>query len=152
MSLPEIIVPIDQFQIATIDMVLVARLNSTFALCVFDDVHESGALLHMQLGRPGRAIDPELTDNTLASDLLLLDQCLAELKRAEPQAKHWRAKFIAHTEAGAGALDRANAIQCFVEAYLADVQIPLAGRTTHSDTPQQLRFRPSLAQIVCQSR
>jgi chemotaxis receptor (MCP) glutamine deamidase CheD len=152
MSIPEVIVPVDQYQIANLDLILVARLDSTFALCLFDEVHETGALLHMQLGRPGRAIDPELTDNTLATDLLLLDQCLRDLKRSEPLAKHWQAKFIAHTAPGAGGLDRANAIQCFVEAYLADVQIPLAGRTTHSDAPQQLRFRPALAQIVCQSR
>ena len=62
----------DHFDVVTTDVVLVARLESTFALCLYDAVLESGALIHLRVGPPGRVQDPNLTDTTLSTDLLLL--------------------------------------------------------------------------------
>ena len=70
--------------------VLWAQLQSSFALCLYDEVQEGGALLHMQIGRPGHVADPELTDNTLSTNLLLLDSCIAELRHSDPRARHWQ--------------------------------------------------------------
>ena len=80
--LPEAQVPVDQFEIARNDLLLCAQLQASFALCLYDEVQEGGALLHMQIGRPGRVADPELTDNTLSTNLLLLDKCIrAQVER-----------------------------------------------------------------------
>jgi chemotaxis receptor (MCP) glutamine deamidase CheD len=144
---PEVLVPVDQFEVVRNDVVLVAHLRSTFALCVFDDVQEGGALLHMQIGRPGRVNDPDLTDNTLSTDLLLLDRCLADLKRSDPRARHWQARFVAHADERTGGIERAQGIQHFVEAFLADAQIRLSASTMHTDGAQLVRFRPALAQV-----
>ncbi len=78
---PEIRVDPDHFDVVTRDVVLVAELNSTFALCLYDAVLESGALIHLRIGPPGRVQDPELTDTTLSTDLLLLDRCFVELRK-----------------------------------------------------------------------
>ena len=56
---PEISVEPDHFDVVTSDVVLVARLESTFALCLYDAVLESGALIHLRVAPPGRVQDPE---------------------------------------------------------------------------------------------
>jgi chemotaxis receptor (MCP) glutamine deamidase CheD len=93
-SVQEIRVDPDHFDVVTRDVVLVAQLDSTFALCLYDAVLESGALVHLRVGPPGRVQDPELTDTTLSTDLLLLDRCFEELRKSEPRAQHWQAKVV----------------------------------------------------------
>ena len=148
-ALQEVVVPVDQYSITQQDVVFVARLQGSLALCIGDEVHESGALLHMQAGRPGRVKDPELTDNTLSSDLLLLDRCMVELKRSEPRAKHWQARFVGHSDIEAGGRERLLAIQSFVEAFLDDAGIRLVSSAAHDGAPQLLRFRAALGQLSC---
>src|ERR1044072_478524 len=50
----EIRVDPTHFDVVTRDVVLVAQLESTFALCLYAAVLESGALIHLRLGPPGR--------------------------------------------------------------------------------------------------
>jgi hypothetical protein len=85
-------VPIDGFEVTRRDVLLVAQLQSTFALCLYDAVEGGGALLHLRVAPVGRLEDPDITDTTLTTDLLLLDRCLSELRRCEPRAKHRRGK------------------------------------------------------------
>ncbi len=148
--LPEVQVPVDQFEIARHDLVLCAQLKSSFALCLYDEVQEGGALLHMQIGRPGRISDPELTDNTLSTNLLLLDRCIAELKHSDPRARHWQAKFVAHAEEGNGGRELALGVQSFIEAYLEDVGVGLVSAAVHADEPLRLSFRPAMGQLRCE--
>lgn len=149
-ALQEVAVPVDQFEIARRDLVFAARVQSSFVLCLYDEVNEGGALLHMQIGRPGRVIDPELTDNTLSTNLLLLDRCVAELRLSDPRARHWQAKFVAHADERSGGRERMLGVQSFVEAYLEDVGIGLVSATAHTEEPVQLRFRPAMAQLRCE--
>ncbi len=99
---PEIRVDPDHFDVVNRDVVLVAELDSTFALCLYDAVLESGALVHLRVGPPGRVQDPELTDTTLSTDLLLLDRCFVELRKSEPRAQHWQAKVVGQVQDSAG--------------------------------------------------
>jgi chemotaxis receptor (MCP) glutamine deamidase CheD len=147
----EIPVPVDTFQIATQGQVLCARLNGSFVLCISDELEEAGALLHVQAGRPGRAAaNPDLTDNTLSTDLLLLDRCLHELREAEPRARHWQARFVAHADPAAGGYDRISALQAFVEVYLEDAGVRLTSAAMHDGPVRQLAFRPALRQLRCE--
>jgi chemotaxis receptor (MCP) glutamine deamidase CheD len=146
----QVVVPVDQFAITQQDLLFVAHLKGSLALCISDEVQEAGGMLHMQAGRPGRVNDPELTDNTLSSDLLLLDRCLAELRQCEPRARHWQARFVAHADAQAGGRERLLAIQSFVEAFLDDAGIRLVSSTAHDGEPRLLQFRPALGQLSCE--
>src|SRR5262245_41780858 len=100
------VVAVDHYAVSREDRLLCARLKGSFAVCISDEVFESGALLHMQAGRPGKVAGAELTDSTLSTDLLLLDRCLTELRAAEPQARHWQARFFAHADPAAGGEER----------------------------------------------
>lgn len=146
----DVVVPIDQFAVTRLDQMLCARLSGSFALCVSDEVAQVGALLHMQAGRPGRAADPELTDNTLSTDILMLDHCFADLKAAEPRARHWQARLVAHADPAAGGHERLSGICSFIEAFLADAEVRLVSSTTHDGPPRQLRFRPAMGQLRCE--
>jgi hypothetical protein len=148
---PEVTVPVDTFLIAHRDQVLCARLSGSFALCISDEVQDAGALVHVQAGRPGRTgNNPDLTDNTLSTDLLLLDRCLAELRLAEPRARHWQARFVAHADPAAGGFERLSALQAFVEVYLEDTGVQLTSATTHDGPTRQLAFRPAVRTLRCE--
>ena len=144
---PETKVEPDHFHVVTMDVVLVARLESTFALCLYDAVLESGALVHLRVGPPGRVHDPELTDTTLSTDLLLLDRCFAELRKSEPRAQHWQAKVVGQVQDAPGARERFDGVQSFLSAFLNDTNVKLISCDTHVEHVQMLRFRPAMGHV-----
>jgi len=137
----------DNFDVVTSDVVLVAELNSTFALCLYDAVLESGALVHMRVGPPGRVQEPELTDTTLSTDLLLLDRCFVELRKVEPRAQHWQAKVVGQVQDSPGARERFDGVQSFLSAFLNDTKVKLVSSDTHLDRVHLLRFRPAMGHV-----
>ena len=82
----EVVVAPDRFEIVADDALLVARLQSAIAVCIYDAVEEAGALLHLRfiVRNPRPA---ELTDTTLATELLLLDRCIESLRETMPGAQ-----------------------------------------------------------------
>src|SRR5688500_6452211 len=93
----------DRFEIVTDDIVLKAELSSAIAVCVYDAVDDAGALLHLRfVVRGTRATD--VTDTTLATELLLLDRCLEGLRRAASGARNLQAKIVVHLPEPAAAL------------------------------------------------
>jgi chemotaxis receptor (MCP) glutamine deamidase CheD len=143
----EIRVEPDHFDVVTRDVVLVAQLESTFALCLYDAVLESGALVHLRVGPPGRVQDPELTDTTLSTDLLLLDRCFIELRKAEPRAQHWQAKVVGQVQDLPGARERFDGVRGFLTAFLNDTDVKLVSCDTFVDHVQLLRFRPAMGHV-----
>jgi chemotaxis receptor (MCP) glutamine deamidase CheD len=144
---PEVRVEPDHFDVVNRDVVLVARLESTFALCLYDAVLESGALVHLRVGPPGRVQDPELTDTTLSTDLLLLDRCFVELRKSEPRAQHWQAKVVGQVQDSPGARERFDGVQSFLSAFLADTNVKLVSCEVHVEHAQILKFRPSMGHV-----
>ncbi len=146
-SVNEVKVDPDHFRVVNEDLVLVAQLDSTFALCLYDAVLESGALVHLRIGPPGRVQDPELTDTSLSTDLLLLDRCFGELRKSEPRAQHWQAKVVGQVQDIAGARERFDGVQSFLTAFLADTNVKLISCDTHLNHVQLLRFRPAMGHV-----
>ena len=94
----EILVGSDQFEVVTDDVLLRAQLSCAMAVCVFDTVDEAGALLHLRcVARQGS--NPDATDTTLATELLLLDRCVEDLRTAVPQARALKAHIVVHLPA-----------------------------------------------------
>ena len=147
---PEVRVEPDHFDVVNRDVVLVARLESTFALCLYDAVLESGALAHLRVGPPGRVQDPELTDTSLSTDLLLLDRCFSELRRSEPRAQHWQAKVVGQVHDTPGARERFDGVRNFLSAFLADTDVKLISCDVHLGQAQVLRFRPAMGYVRSQ--
>ena len=114
--------------------------NPRFALCLYDAVLESGALIHLRVAPPGRVQDPNLTDTTLSTDLLLLDRCFVELRKSEPRAQHWQAKVVGQVQDLPGARERFDGVQSFLSAFLADANVKLVSCDTHVDHVQLLQI------------
>jgi len=141
----------DDCRIVTEDIVLSARLSSSLVVCLYDAVEESGALLHLRLAAPGQSRNPDLTDNTLSSDLALLDQALRELQAAAPRAQHWQAKLVAQSEDRPSSRMRCEGLQAFISAFLVDAGIKLVSATVHVEPQVTVRFRPTMGQLRTQT-
>src|ERR1700755_202853 len=91
----EITVAPDRFEVAADDAILVTELRSAIAVCVYDAVEEAGALLHLRcIVRSSKPID--MTDSTLATELLLLDRCVESMREVAPTARNLQARVGAH--------------------------------------------------------
>lgn len=144
---PELQVASDDYRIVTADVVLCAQLHSSLVVCLYDAVEEHGALLHLRLAAPGHSRDPNLTDNTLSSDLALLDRALRELGAASPRARHWQAKLVAQAEDQASARVRCEGLQAFIGAFLQDAGIKVVSSMAHAEPAVRVRFRPVMGQV-----
>lgn len=147
----ELQVAADDYRIVTEDSVLCAQLHSSLVVCLYDAVEESGALLHLRLAAPGQSRDPNLTDNTLSSDLALLDRALRELAAATPRARHWQAKLVAQTEDRPSSRVRCEGLQTFIGAFLLDAGIKLVSTTVHIEPTVAVHFRPAMGQLRTQT-
>jgi chemotaxis receptor (MCP) glutamine deamidase CheD len=137
----------DDYRSTSADVVLGAQLQSSLAVCLYDESEPEGALLHLRLAAPGQSRDPDLTDNTLSGDLALLDRALRELTGANPRAQHWRARLVAHSEDQQSARDRCEALQAFIVALLQDAGVEVVGSTVHVAAAVCVRFRPAMGQV-----
>lgn len=139
----EIIVGSDRFEVVTEDVILRAHLNSAIAVCVFDTVDEAGALLHLRcVARPGS--NPDATDTTLATELLLLDRCIETLRTAVPQARALKARMIVHVPADSNARRACDSTLALVGHFMQDVGAELAPLDLGTDQPREVVFRPCM--------
>src|ERR1700704_2343754 len=76
-----------RFWVAADHAVLITELRSAIAVCVYDAVEEAGALLHLRcIVRTPKPVD--MTDSTLATELLLLDRCVESMRELAPHTRH----------------------------------------------------------------
>src|SRR2546430_16031223 len=88
----EIHVAPDRFEVTSGGALLVAELRSAIAVCVYDADKECGALLHLRLMvRQSKPAD--VTDTTLATELLMVHRCLEALREAAPGARQLQARI-----------------------------------------------------------
>src|ERR1700758_1321799 len=115
----EIIVAPDRFEVTGDDAILVTVLRSAIAVCVYDAVEEAGALLHLRcVVRVSKAAD--MTDTTLATELLLLDRCIESLREMAPAARNLQARIFAHLDDQPMADQVCDAALTLVQHFLMD--------------------------------
>lgn len=136
----------DQFEVITEDLILRAHLDSAIAVCVFDTVDEAGALLHLRcVARQGN--NPDATDTTLATELLLLDRCLETLRAAAPQARALKARIIVHMPAQSMARQACDTTLTLVGHFLKDIGAEVAPVDLAADEPREVVFRPCMGSL-----
>lgn len=138
----EIHVAPDRFEVTAEDAILTTELRSAVAVCVYDAAEEAGALLHLRcIVKSSKPVD--VTDTTLATELLLLDRCLMALREAAPGARHLQARIVAHLA------DRAHAetVLGVVRHYLTDAGVQLLPEDLAAGPARTLRFRPGMGWV-----
>jgi chemotaxis receptor (MCP) glutamine deamidase CheD len=139
----QVSVPPDHFEVVADDVVFTVDLQSALALCIYDALDEAGALLHLRFIMRG-AHPVDVTDTTLATELLLLDRCVQTLRETAPAARNLQAKIVAHLPAGAESAGACDSVLTLVRHFLADVNIEEVSADIGSGAPRTLQFRPSM--------
>jgi len=139
----EINVAPDRFEVAADDAILVTELRSAIAVCVYDAVEEAGALLHLRcIVRSPKPAD--MTDSTLATELLLLDRCVESMREAAPSARNLQARVVAHLSDDTGAQETFDVVLGMVQDFLADAGVRVLPLDVAAGQARALRFRPSM--------
>jgi chemotaxis receptor (MCP) glutamine deamidase CheD len=139
----EIIVAPDRFELASDDAILLAELRSAIAVCVYDAVEEAGALLHLRcIVRTPKPAD--MTDSTLATELLLLDRCIESMRELAPSARNLQARVVAHVSDSPGAQEMFDNVLTMVQHFLTDAAVRVLPIDIAAGQPRSLRFRPSM--------
>ncbi len=143
----EVMVAPDRFEIVADDALLIARLQSAIAVCIYDAVEEAGALLHLRFivrhARPA-----ELTDTTLATELLLLDRCIESLRETMPTARNMQARIAAHLPDDEEAQKGCESVLTLVGHYLEDAGIAAGQADAATGAVRELRFRPCMGWLA----
>lgn len=141
----EIHVAPDRFEVTSGEALLVTELSSAIAVCMFDAAEEAGALLHLRcILRSSKPAD--VTDTTLATELLLLDRCLLSLREAAPAARSLQARIVVNLAESALALP-AQTVVAMVKHFLADAGVELLPEDVAEGPKRTLRFRPSMGWV-----
>jgi chemotaxis receptor (MCP) glutamine deamidase CheD len=142
----EITVAPDKYEIVSGDVTLLTELRSALAVCVYDAEQEAGALLHLRcIVRSSKPAD--VTDTTLATELLLLDRCLAALREASPQARHLQARIVVHLSDAPQAAGVCDNMVALVKHYLIDGEVRLLPEDVAAGPVRHLRFRPAMGWV-----
>ncbi|HKT73358.1 MAG TPA: hypothetical protein VJQ47_10735 [Steroidobacteraceae bacterium] len=139
----EIVVAPDHFEVTAQDAVLATELSSAVAVCVYDAVEEPGALLHLRcIVRGSKPTD--MTDTTLATELLLLDRCVQSMREVAPGARNLQARVVAHVDDQPRAREVCETMLTMVHHFLTDVGARVLPPDIASGKPRAVRFRPSM--------
>jgi chemotaxis receptor (MCP) glutamine deamidase CheD len=143
----EITVAPDRFEVAADDAILVAELRSAIAVCIYDAVEEAGALLHLRcIIRSAKPVD--MTDSTLATELLLLDRCIESMREIAPGARNLQARVLVHLPDLPHARETFDGILTMVDHFLTDAGVRVLPLDVAAGPVRALRFRPSMGWLL----
>ena len=146
-ELPFVHVLPDEYAILESDGVLMANLQASIGICIYDAVFEPGALLHLK-AMPDKATEIELTDVVLAADLLLLEQALTALRAVAPRAQYWQGKIMAHCPPHDPALSAVTqSVADFAADWLNDAGVQVMDRQILEGRRARVQFRPQMGQL-----
>jgi len=142
----EIHVAPDRFEVSSGTALLLTELSSAIAVCLYDAAEEAGALLHLRcIVKSTKPAD--VTDTTLATELLLLDRCLQSLREAAPAARDLQARVVVHLPEAPQARPAYDSVISLVKRFLEDQEVTLLPEDVTTGKPRRLRFRPSMGWV-----
>jgi chemotaxis receptor (MCP) glutamine deamidase CheD len=146
MASREIYVAPDRFEVTSEDVILITELRSAIAVCVYDAAEQAGALLHLSsIAHSSKPAD--VTDTTLATELLLLERCLEALREAVPGARQLQGRIVAHIVDDAQAQSVYKTILGLLRHILTDAGVELLPEDSAAGAGRTLRFRPAMGLV-----
>ena len=146
-DLPFVQVQPDDYAVLDSDGVLLATLEGSIGICLYDAVFEPGALLHLR-AMPDKDRAMELTDVVLAADLLLLEQAFAATRAVSPRAQYWQAKIRVHCPDYDPALAAiATSVADFAREWLTEAGVVVVDKQALAGRRARLQFRPQMGQL-----
>jgi chemotaxis receptor (MCP) glutamine deamidase CheD len=146
METREIHVAPDRFELSSGEALLVTELSSAIAVCLYDASEEAGALLHLRcIVKSAKPAD--VTDTTLATELLLLDRCLQTLREQSPAARDLQGRIVVHLADTPQARAAYDSVIKLVKHFLEDAKVTLLPEDVATGQPRRLRFRPNMGWV-----
>lgn len=143
----EIIVQPDAYSVSKDESLLVAELSAALAICVYDDTQPVAGLLHLRYVATNNDQPLDLTDNTLSSDLLLMDRFCKELRSAGGRKQSWRVNIYGHTPETPAMAGPAATVLDLAKAYFADGRLPVECKETIRPLGLIVRLHPREGRI-----
>ena len=143
----EIHVAPDRFEVTSGEALLVTQLHSAIAVCVYDASRGGRRTAAPALHRASSSKPADVTDTTLATELLLLDRCLESLRESAPAARHLQARIVVHLADEPQAGPACETVVALVKHYLEDAGVQLLPEDVASGPTRTLRFRPSMGWV-----
>jgi hypothetical protein len=137
---PQIAIEPDGFQVSREPVMLAVTLHAAVAVCVHDDTQGVGGVLHLRYIASTDDKAPDLTDNTLSTDLLLLDRFCKELRTQGARKQSWRVRLVSHVPPGNGAHTPAATLLDLLRAYFADSRIAAEHKEISHDSAIVIRL------------
>jgi chemotaxis receptor (MCP) glutamine deamidase CheD len=137
---PELIVDPDTFRVARGNTLLVCELRAALGICVYDDTQGVGGLLHLRYVATNNNQPLDLTDNTLSSNLLLMDRFCKEMRAEGARKQSWRVSIFAHTPQQPGIEGPAATVLDLVQAYFGDARLPVETKEQRRELGLLVRF------------
>ena len=144
---PEIVVQPDAFRVSKESSLLSCELRGALAVCVYDDTQAAGGLLHLRYVAIANNQPLDLTDNTLSSDLLLMDRFCKELRQTGARKQSWRVSIFGHTPELPGMEGPAATVIDLSKAYFADARLPVECKEFNRPFGLLVRFDPRAGRI-----
>jgi len=143
----DILIEADGYRIGRDSVPMTAHLQAAVAVCVHDDTQGVGGLLHLRYLAKGQTKPLDLTDNTLSSDLLLLDRFCKELRTQGARKNSWRVRLIGHIPNTAGIDQPAATLLDLLRAYFADGRLPVEAKEVRREQLVVVRLQPRDGQL-----
>jgi hypothetical protein len=89
----------------------------------------------------------DVTDTTLATELLLLDRCLQSLREQSPGARDLQARIVVHLADTPQARAAYDSVIKMVNHFLADANVTVLPEDVATGQPRRLRFRPNMGWV-----
>jgi len=138
----------DRYDVVAYDAVLRADLCSAIAVCLYDGVEEAGALVHLRVV-PGEGL-ADATDSTRASELLLLDRCVATLRAAAPAARNLQARITVALADDHATLATGMDLLDVLAEFFAYAGVQHTAPDVATCEARRVVFRPSMGRIQVQ--
>jgi hypothetical protein len=144
----QIDVPLDTFSMTERDDLLCATVQGSLVVCLYDAVEEAGSMLHLRVvpSRSDRSAH-ELTDEFLASDLLLLERCCTAFRAACPAARHWQARVVLHCGADNELAGPGELLLEFVRAHALESRVDVVQALVERGPACKVVFRPAMGDV-----
>jgi chemotaxis receptor (MCP) glutamine deamidase CheD len=131
----------DTYRVSDEPVQLFAELSDALALCVHDEAHSVGGLLHLRfVGDEGRT--SAATDQELCSLLRLLDGFKKDVLELSPPSSAVQARILAHASPSAANGGVSATLVDLIKADLADGKIVCGTQTLQRTDPVHVCFQP----------
>jgi hypothetical protein len=140
-NLTEVLVEPDTYHVSPEPILMIADLHGALAVCLHDEGRSVGGLLHLRF-MGGSGLPSDVTDNTLASVLVVLDRFKRAVLGNSLPRDDVQARILAHALPPTDAAEPSASLVDLIRADFADCKIACGTQMTRRTETLRVCFQP----------